>query len=277
MRKRFLTVTIFILIFSALVFSSCSGSEVKNSEALKQTTGMLDKIADGDVEGAYAFTNSEFIPINSFRTLADYVSDLMDGSKDYEIKQIGWNRFIGREYYGTSYDTYSAVFTVKVSESASFTMEVIFVDGKDGICGIDLADTSFVDSRIDSLRGLDVILSIYSFACFVFTVAMFVHCVRSKVLKKVRLALLTLVGGYVRFTLFATGINFSFMLTFLNASSGVEGNIAKSAVAVTVGAPIGAIIYFINRKKFKQKELPPPPPDYDPRATSDGFSDNGWL
>ncbi|MBQ9691696.1 MAG: hypothetical protein IJV70_00895 [Clostridia bacterium] len=242
-----------------------------------KTTGILDKIAAKDIEGAYDYVNSEFISITEFRTLGGYISHFLDGSTSYEIEQIGWYRYVGREFGGETYDTYSATFNVTVSENISFTLETVFVDGKDGICGIDLADTSFVDSKEKELSGLDVILSIYSFACFVFTVAMFIHCIRSKVLKKVRLALLTLVGGYIRFTLFETGITFSFMLTFLNASSGVEGNIAKSAVAVTLGVPVGAIIYFINRNKFKKKELPPQPEDYDPRAAKDGFSDNGWL
>ena len=277
MRKSFLAVTILILIFISLIFSSCSGSDARNAEAMTATTGMLDKIVENDIEAAYGYMNSKFISINEFRTLAEYISDLMDGCTTYGIEQIGWYRYFGREFGGESYDTYSATFTVTVSKMTSFTMEVVFVDGKDGICGIDFADTSYVDSQEKELSGLNVILIIYSWACFIFTVVMFIHCVRSNALKKVRLVLLTLIGGYIRFTLTSTGMKFSLMVTLLNASSSVAGDLANNAVVVTVGMPIGAIIYFICRKKFKQKELPPPPQDYDPRANSDGFKENSWL
>ncbi len=261
MKKRFLIFTVILVIFITPLLSSCAEYDEEKQKNLEYTQNMLDKIAKNDIDSALSYVNQKFISPADFRTMAGYISDFLNGSSDYEITPLKWNRKVGNSNTdGKAYDTFTVTYRITSEKSTPFILTVLIADGENGVCAMSIEDATFVYQKEAELRGLDIMLTIYNVACIALTVVMFIHCCRSKILHKRRWAIFTLVGGYVRFTLLIKGINFSFMLSILNNSSGVVGDIANNAIAITVGVPVGAIVYLINKNKLKTIQPPPPAP-----------------
>lgn len=279
MRKRFLTVTVFILVFSALFFSSCQIEGTSHGQrAKKLTTIMLDGFANDDMDQAYTAVEEEYISYKDLVSISNYLDSILGESNYYRMEQVGFNKANVRYKWGNRH-VFSIIYEISAGGSHVVTMEVAMIQGdtNGGICGIDVVDTSYIDSTVKDLAPLNTVLIVYTVLTYLFTLWMFISCWRRRIAHRRWWALLTLVGVFVRISLLESGWRFFAMLTFVLNVSRVAGDIVSAAVNVTVGIPVGAIIYFFMRKKIKDIPDDPTPKDYDPRAAKDGFSDNGWL
>lgn len=274
MRKRFLIVTIFILIFAALFLSSCQIEETTIGQRAKRlTTTMLDGFAHDDMDQAYTAVEEEYISYNELVGISNYLDSVLGESNYYKMEQVGFNRAkIKGEYI------FAIIYEISSGGSRVVTMEIAMkYDNSGKICGIAVVDTSYVDSTVKDLMPLNVVLSIYTVLTSAFMIWMLVSCWRRRIAHKRWWALLILIGGFVRISLLENGLKFFAMLTIVLNISNVSADIVNSAARVTVGIPIGAIIYFFMRKKIKDIPDDPTPEDYDRRASSEGFKENSWL
>ena len=277
MRKRFFAGTIFILIFAALCLSSCQIEGTTNGQrAKKLTTIMLDGFPNDDMDNAYTAVEEKYISYNQLVGISNYLDSVLGESNYYKMEQVGFNR---KEIEYSGRYIFSIIYEISVGGSRVVTMEIAMIDGEKngGICGISVVDTSYVDSTVNDLMPLNIVLIIYTVLTSAFMIWMFVSCWRRRIAHKRWWALLILIGGFVRFSLLENGFKFFAMLTLVLNISNVSGDVVNSAVKVTVGIPIGAIISFILRKKIKDIPDDPTPEDYDRRASSEGFKENSWL
>jgi hypothetical protein len=276
MKNRAVFAVIGLHVLCSLMLSSCQIEGTTYGQAAKRlTTVMLDGFANDDMDQAYTVINEEYISYSELISISNYLDSVLGKSNYYKMEQVGFNK---AKLEGSSKEIFAIIYEISAGGTRVVTMEVAMRGGDvNSICGLDLLDTSYVNSTVDDMKPLNIVLIIYTVLTSLFTLWMFVSCCRRRIAHKRWWALLTLVGAFVRISLLESGWRFFAMLTFILNVSRVAGDIVSAAVNVTVGIPVGAIIYFLMRKKIKDIEEPPQPEDYDPRAAKDGFSDNGWL
>ena len=232
-----------VLIFLSILFGLCACTAVEQNDNAEQVT---ESILDGIVSGDYDETRSMFKNIASdkdFRSFFDTVSEMLSDTKSYELKQVGWHSRVDN---GIS--TYSVTFEMSTDDGEKYMVETHFLKDDNSLYSFNITPTYSMSNN--AVIPFQIVFVVISFASCAFCVWMIIDCSRRKIRKKPLWIILILLS----FSLMLTfgnelGMNFTLRLNFPLSNV----TVAPMSVAFKLTIPVGAIIYFIVRKKLTPK------------------------
>ena len=239
-----------ILILS-FIFGGCSIKEdSEESRVLCET--MLDYIISDDYESAYKMVETVATEEEFNRVWLTMIEVLKD-SRTYELQQKSWY-----QNWSNGFTTTEALFEVTTDDGKIFQMLIYTRDDIEGIAGLNFKDATEFVQKTESLKIVGIFLAIFSLGCLVFTVWMFVDCLKRCKTRKALWAILTLCSVGFSVTLRASSFSFNLRFAILAGMTSVSADSATLAVTFTVLLPIGALVYCIMRKKLirSAKEIP---------------------
>ena len=239
-----------ILILS-VIFGGCSIKENSDESRVLCET-MLNHIISDDYASAYKMvetvaTEEEFGRV--WMTMREVLKD----SRTYELQQTGWY-----QNWSNGLTTTEVLFEITTDDGKVFQMLIYTRDDIEGIAGLNFRDSTAFAQKTESLQIVGIFLAIFSLGCLVFTVWMFVDCLKRCKTHKVLWAILTLCSLGFSVTLGASSFSFNLRFAILAGLTSVSADHATLAVTFTVLLPIGALVYCIMRKKLirSAEEIP---------------------
>ena len=191
--------------------------------------------------------------MKNFPNLCKYV----EGVETYELKQSGWKSGVdnGKSYYIATY--------AMTSNAGNFKVEITEVEGFDGIYNFRIVSdedyknaTENYTGTLFKMKGANAFqwgMIIFSAACFAFVIFAFVDCIKKKMKYKALWAVLILLCAFViSVTVGDSGMNANFTMTAMLFSYSYLQIYAAGAAVFKLSLPVGAIAYFIFRKKFME-------------------------
>ncbi len=249
--KRRLFSLIALLFATLMLFTSCGNLMQENEDVRKMTESFLDATIANDAEAAYAVL-TEISDKESFSQVFPQIVSLFDGVESYTLKQTGWYTSLDN-----GVQTTTMTYSVETNEETVFIVKSTVKDGFDDLYLISFNDTKWVTTKGEELMPLNIGLIIVSVAAMAFSIWMLVDCIKRKVSKKPLWIILILLG--IKFSLTFTHQNMKFNWAtglFLHLS-GVNADIYANTVTISLLIPVGAIVYFIIRKRITKKESAP--------------------
>ena len=245
-KKRFFVMIIVILLL-AMSFTSC-GFEEETQKAKEVCTNFLDGVLKDDFLMAYSLFD-DIVSGSDFAEFWDYVCDIMENSKSYEIEELGWEF---TNYEGV--DLFTSSFEV-VTDDGKVIQFIVYIDGE-GLYGMDAYDsTPFVEST-KWVSVVNVVMTVISLVLFVVTIWMIIDVAKRKIRNKVLWILLVLFGFWFEAAIgFEAGyFDFNFGISLLFKSAKAYTINSAEAIGVRIAAPIGTIVYFFIRKSLSARE-----------------------
>ena len=240
-----------VILILSFVFGGCSVKEnSEESRALCET--MLDHIISDDYESAYKMvervaTEKEFDRV--WTTMREVLKD----SRTYELQQKSWY-----QNWSNGFTTTEVLFEITTDDGKILQMLIYTRDDIEGIAGLNFKDSTEFAQKTESLQTVGIFLAIFSLGCLIFTVWMFVDCLKRCKNRKALWAILTLCSAGFSFTLGASSFSFNLRFAILAGMTSVSADSAMLAVTFTVLLPVGALVYFLMRKKLtcSAEEIP---------------------
>lgn len=245
-KKRFFAMIIVILLL-AMSFTSC-GFEEETQMAKEVCTNFLDGVLKDDFLMAYSLFD-DIVSGSDFAEFWDYVCDIMENSKSYEIEELGWEF---TNYEGV--DLFTSSFEV-VTDDGKVIQFIVYIDGE-GLYGMDAYDsTPFVEST-KWVSVVNVVMTVISLVLFVVTIWMIIDVAKRKIRNKVLWILLILFGFWFEAAIgFETGyFDFNFGISLLFKSAKAYTINSAEAIGARIAIPIGTIIYFFLRKTLSAQD-----------------------
>ena len=245
-KKRFFAMIIVILLL-AMSFTSC-GFEEETQMAKEVCTNFLDWVLKDDFLMAYSLFD-DIVSGSDFAEFWDYVCDIMENSKSYEIEELGWEF---TNYEGV--DLFTSSFEV-VTDDGKVIQFIVYIDGE-GLYGMDAYDsTPFVEST-KWVSVVNIVMTVISLVLFVVTIWMIIDVANRKIRNKVLWILLILFGVWFEAAIgFEAGyfdFNFGISLLFKTAKAYTINSV--EAIGARIAIPIGTIIYFFLRKTLSAQD-----------------------
>ena len=259
MKKRNILALGAVLLAVLLCFSGCAKllQGMENPEVREDTCAMLDAVLADDLDAAYALvsqvsTREEFVPVYEQWT------DFLGGAADYELKLLSY-------YTNTSVSggentvTVQAVYEMN-TESARAIVAVL-VDSQLGITGFQVAPYEQTDYYYTGLLGhmedADIVqwgmLLSNVVAIGLTVIALWDCCRHSMKRKKTWIAVLILGFMTLGVSTAAGGVRLHFNFGWLlNYTALIRYGGGTNMLRVLV--PVGAIAYFIGRRKIIRKD-----------------------
>lgn len=248
--RRALSLLMIALVLLAALISCTPEMDVGNNTEL--ANAFTDHVIADDYDSAYDMVKAT-VTDPDFRAYWATIQAVTDGTKTYELKQIGWN--VNRSNGVT---TRTTAYQVELDNGRTVLLRVVTQDGIEGIAGIHFSDiTDFIRSTDTYVPVLQAVVLVFSLLCMAFTVWMFVDCLRRKMKYKFVWAILTVFGIALNLTVGETA-SFSFNIGLFVQMSTVQVDPGLVAVVTKLVIPVGAILYLCLRKKFT---VEPPKPD----------------
>ena len=238
---------IIVILLLAMSFTSC-GFEEETQMAKEVCTNFLDWVLKDDFLMAYSLFD-DIVSGSDFAEFWDYVCDIMENSKSYEIEELGWEF---TNYEGV--DLFTSSFEV-VTDDGKVIQFIVYIDGE-GLYGMDAYDsTPFVEST-KWVSVVNIVMTVISLVLFVVTIWMIIDVAKRKIRNKVLWILLILFGVWFEAAIgFEAGyfdFNFGISLLFKTAKAYTINSV--EAIGARIAIPIGTIIYFFLRKTLSAQD-----------------------
>jgi hypothetical protein len=231
-----------VLIFS-FIFGGCSVKEgSEESKALCEA--MLDHLIADDYESAYKMAEAVATE-EEFERVWTTMREVLKDSSTYELQQKSWY-----QNWSNGLTTTEVLFEIITDDGKIFQMLIYTRSDIEGIAGLNFQDSTAFAKKTESLQIVGIFLAIFSLGCLVFTVWMFVDCLKRCKTRKVLWAILTLCSAGFSVTLGSSSLSFNIRFAILAGMTSVSADRATLAVTFTVLLPIGALIYCLMRKRL---------------------------
>ena len=240
-----------VILILSFVFGGCSVKEnSEESRALCET--MLDHIISDDYESAYKMVEAVATE-EEFERVWTSMREVLKNSRTYEIQQKGWY-----QNWSNGLTTTEVLFEITTDDGKIFQMLIYTRSDIEGIAGLNFQDSTAFAQKTESLQIVGIFLAIFSLGCLVFTVWMFVDCLKRCKTRKALWAILTLCSAGFSITFGASSFSFNLRFAILAGMTSVSADSATLAVTFTVLLPIGALVYCIMRKRLTRstEEIP---------------------
>lgn len=235
-----LLTAVIIIACTVSVFSSCGDTE-KNDQAKSLTEQFVNSVVADDADAAFSLMTPG-VDKTEFDSFFVIIRGYFEGAKDYELNQTGWNVNINN---GVS--SYRVTFTVNTDNGAEIEVETTIVEGYENIYHIHFTPIKSSDSALPILFPFQMGALALSLAEIAFCIWMIVDCAKRNIKKKALWIILILVGVSVGLSV-GQGIHFDWLIGLVIGGSSVTTS--GGLVSFEVMIPVGAIIYFILRKKM---------------------------
>lgn len=265
-KKFWIRVLLLMFCLTTVVSISSCKADINIGNNTELGTRFMDCVITDNYDDAYDLIKNTVTP-SDFNDYWQIIQPVADGAKTYKMEQVGWNvnRSNGQTTRTTAYEIY-------FDNGKIALLRIITCDGIDGIAGLYFSDTTDFISDTDSfVPTVNVILFIFSILAIAFSVWMLVDCIRRKINHKVLWLILIFLGISFTITIGETsGINF--MIGLILRMSTIVADIGAMAVKINIIIPLGAILYFILRKKLTV--IPPSADNDEAQAVDTPVSDS---
>lgn len=239
-----------ILVLLALLLTGCNPREmnIDDSAFLPGTTAMLDGLLAEDFDSCRAVITTQ-VDDQSLRNAVAQMSQLLDGVKGYTLKAVGWNKNI-HNGVAQSMVTYEMQ-----TEAGRYLVQVVLVEGVDGLAGFHISPVEEITvtgapGAMEGANLLQWLVLLLGIAEYGFVLWMAVDCLRHKFKGRIGWLLLILLISSIFTLTFSAGklsFNFNFGI-YLHLSGLLKDSVG--AVMLKLYVPLGAIIYWFQRKKL---------------------------
>lgn len=263
--RKIKSLAIVLLVVAALLLTACSASQAEQVDVIKaHCEDMVDAIIANDAESGYAIITNQTDKqqfMATFAQMHEYISQV----NTYELTQKAWR---SGSKNGTPY--FEATFEM-TTNAETYRVTAVTVDGYDGLYSFHIAALSDTEvsytGTITTMSGASALqwgLILLSAVCIAFVVFTFIDCLRRKLRLK-PLWLILIVCGAMILTFSSSGglLRFHFNIGLLFAQYSHMKQYVNGAFTTQLVVPMGAIIYWILRKKYT---LPTTSPDAQPIA-----------
>lgn len=251
-----------------LSFAGCGGIEIKEDPEMNHAVeAFLDALVAEDADAGYeavysGIDRTEFDA--AFAQMYTYVTDVTD----YELEPIHYN-------YSNQNGTVTIQLTYRMTTAdASFIVTASRTEGYEGLTGVHIVPeeqtTLHHTGTLGNMAGasaLQWVVLVLGALIWVFVIWMAVDCCRRKMRLKWLWLLLIVLGALV-LTLTVSGgsVNFRFNFgLYLQLSSLIRYGDGSSQLSLVV--PLGAIIYWAQRKRLTKQDPPVPQPEIPAEVT----------
>lgn len=236
MEKRIFTLFAVVTVLVSVFLSGCSAATELDARYL--TDEFMTDVLEGDRDTARSFYGD--IDDESFNEFCDKIVHSFGDAKDFTLNQTAWSY---NTVNGTRY--YSYTFELITDTDKSFVVKVSFFAENDKFAALDVIPKAALSSK--EILPFRLVAFLVSCGAIAFCVWMIVDCARRKMARKWLWILIILSGFSLAVTFgYEFGINFGLVFAFPFSSAS-----ADSLTTTIKGAlPLGAIIYYILRKKI---------------------------
>ncbi len=271
-----------VLLAALTLFTSCGSSIFeelsKDSDSDVFCRTFIDHVIADEKEETYQMFNgmcsrADFEELwTSFRATAD-------GADSADIHMTGfWF------YTENGGDFFKGQYFVEYSNGSTMNLSLVFADGETIYQIIYLDVTDFYADAVKTSGILNIVLGVYSLLVLAFCVWMIVDCAR-RPMKKKPLWIILIIAGVSLTLRIGEHSTFSFMIGLFVQSSSASVDLDYLAIATRIIVPVGAIVYFLMRKRLTvlptatdpdaPTDIPPSPavPDI-PAAPADAPAEN---
>ncbi len=257
--------SLFFALLLCLLLASCELETEQGNEIKAQCQIFLDAAISEDAASARKVLAEE-MDDDSFAKTFPIICEYINGVKTYTLTQTGFNSGIDN---GFSY--YEAIFTMKTNVG-NFELRAMEVEGYEGLYNFNITSEEDLDpsytGTITSIKDSNVfqiLILIFSAACIAFTIFALVDCCKHK-MKYKPLWIIIILCGVVAFTITFndTDVNFKAKVAAILFSYSYLQIYETGAFIFNLSLPVGALVYFILRKKLyasasvKDEEQPLP-------------------
>lgn len=243
--------TLIALVLVLTVFLTGFSMKFDDEQVRKYTTGAMDALIAGDFMALRANVN-DLVDSESLNTFFKQMSEGLSGISSYELEAV--NKKVGVNN-GTDY---VAVLYVMTTENMVFEVEAVVLEGQSGLASLHINQTDRQPEPEQAPQGiLNWVFTGIGILSVVFTCWMAVDCIRRKMkLKWLWLLLIVLLTLMLTFTMADGKVGFQFY-------AGVHVGLTNLKVYVDRGfaaafyVPLGALIYFFQRKRLTLPEEEP--------------------
>ena len=241
------------ILLLSIVFGGCSiAEESVESRALCET--FVDHVIQDDYTSAYEMIQA-VASEEEFQPLWRSMRDVLKNSESYELQQKSWYK-----NWNNGVTTTQVLFEITTNDGKICQMLIYTMDDLEGIAGLNFLDSTDFVEKTNFVDTVNIVLIIFTLACFAFTIWMFVDCLKRRLKNKVLWAIITLCYIGCSLTTGASVFKFYFRFSLLAGLTNISADRAALAISVNVLLPIGALIYFLLRKRLTLPEEKPAQP-----------------
>ncbi len=244
-------IAIFFVLLLCLSLASCELETEQGNEIKAQCQAFLDAAISEDAPAARKVLAAE-MDEDDFAKAFPIICEYINGVDTYTLTQTGFNSGIDN---GFSY--YEAVFTMKTN-IGNFEVRAMEVEGYEGLYNFNITSEEDLNpsytGTITSIKGsnaFQILILLFSAACVAFTIFALVDCCKHK-MKYKPLWIIIILCGVVAFTITLnnTDINFKTRVAAMLFSYSYLQIYETGALIFNLSLPVGALVYFIIRKKL---------------------------
>lgn len=247
--KKAIKIFALLLVFVAVMSLVSCG---ENEKIKQNTTEMLDALIAGDFSEAYNLV-SEITTSTEFTSAFNQMSEYLDGVKEYELNQIGFNANT------TNGTTVTSVTYLMKTNVKTYVVEAYTRTDVNGLYGFYILESQInsdgvMCGTLFTMKGANFVqwlFLIIGFAELAFVIVVFIDAIKQKINKKPLWLLLILLGTLsiiINISNSGVNLNFSAIISLVNSTAFIR--YATGATAIRIMVPVGAIVYLIKRKSL---------------------------
>lgn len=255
-----------VLLLLALLLTGCAQTDVSidDSAFLPGTTAMLDAILAEDYDSCRALVTAQ-VGDEELHEAVTQMNQLLDSVENYTLKPVGWDN---STHNGI---TQSAVRYEMDTEAGKFYVEAVLVENVEGLAGFHISpiQQTTVTGSLGNMKDAGVmqwLVLVLGLAEFAFVIWMAVDCLRQKFKGRIGWLLLILfVSSLISLSISGGKISLNFNFGIYLFSTALLRD-STGALLLRLYVPVGAIVYWFQRKKLHSKESG----NQEPISESDG-------
>lgn len=234
-----------LLLLTALLLTGCD-KVINNGMHRTECEAYLNAMLAGDFEAAHAITPT--LDKEEHRAYFEKNCQLIQGATSYTLTQTGWN-----SNYSDGVATQTAAYEIVTDNGVTCQFLLRTTDGYEGISYINFRDSSEFIRSSQWVKKANALSALISLPLLAFYIWMIVDSIRRKMPKKGGWIFLTLLTASFTFTIGGGSVNTQFMASIIDTFVSVKASVPDELIIWDISLPIGALIYFFNRKKLSAK------------------------
>ena len=251
--KSKLSLFLCAILLLSIVFGGCSITE-DSVESRALCEALVEHVIHDDYTAAYEMIQS-VASEEEFQPLWSSMRDVLKNSETYELQQKNWYK-----NWNNGVTTTQVLFEITTNDEKVCQMLIYTMDSIEGIAGLNFLDSTDFVQKTKFAGTANLFLIVFTLACFAFSIWMFVDCLKRRLKNKALWAIITLCYAGFSLTTGASVFKFYFRFSLLAGLTSISADRTALAISVTVLLPIGALIYFLLRKRLTlPKEKPAQP------------------
>jgi hypothetical protein len=240
-KKRYVLLLGTLLIFALLL----CGCDIKGDidKQKKLCVEMVDCVIADNVNGAYALVESAGT-VEQFMPVWSEMRGVLSETETYEIESTGWN-----VNWNNGVETTRVSFEVNTDDGKTCNFTV--TTGANGrIVGFHFLDaTDFVRSTA-FIPVINAVLTVISLGFTAFSIWMLVDAVKRRMKLKALWIIATVFYVGISASWGPSSFNFNTSMKLVLGLSKITAQSSSLSVAVNLLLPVGAVVYFLVRKKL---------------------------